>query len=49
MTTPDGRTPHAEEPSEGAERPGENVEGRTPHPEEPAEGAQEPGITEDPA
>jgi len=41
MTTPDSRTPHPEEPSEGDERPGEDVEGRTPHPDEPAEGADD--------
>lgn len=44
MTTQDGRTPHTEEPSEGARPPGtEEDSGRTPHPEEPAEGKEEVG------
>jgi len=49
MTTssPEGRTPHPDEPAEGAEAPGapQPDAARHAHPEDPAEGADDPAVT----
>ncbi len=42
MTTPEGRTPHSEEPAEGSETPGEDEEEKhRHHAEDPAEGRED--------
>lgn len=49
--TADGRTPHPDEPAEGAVAPGaggERSAGREAHPADPAEGADDPAVTGEP-